>query len=279
MMVFEERNKTLVINDVIALTKVFDGDIFGGAVRDFKVIGINKIKDIDIRLDSVYYKPFVTLLHTKYTVKHLPDKTYNGIVINCYELYSKEPSVFFFPIKLDIVLMNKHLFKISFLDFDTNLLTENEKAIYIRYIPSMIKYIPDKLSYIKDRIISRTFTYLPSERPQLDLWAIVDKAVQMVNANWTMDDNCHAKDTWVVAKWDSIINSFGKHRKKFNPEKYNKIVSCNTCSLCHEKFNPEDTVLNTVCNHVFHWKCNPETGLSNWAKEHSTCPYCRSEMF
>lgn len=277
MMIIEQKTKTHVINDIIATAKIFDGDIFGSAIRDYKLTGNTRIQDVDIRLDSHSFKPFIILLHTKYNVKQLPDKLYNGITIQTFTLSPKTSNMFFFPINIDIVLMSRHMFRISFLDFDVNLFTENERAIFLRFVPHMLKYLPDKFSYIKERIIAKQFTYLPSEKQLTDLCIIIEKAVKMTHANWTMDDAFHQKDTWVVGKWDGFLT--GKHRKNYTREKFTKMSECNTCSLCHEKFAPHDIVLNTACNHVFHWKCNATTGLNVWAKEHSTCPYCRSEMF
>lgn len=276
-MVIEQKIKTNVINEIIAMTKTFDGDVYGEAIRDYRMCGQTTIPKIDIRLENSYFKPFTILLHSKFAITELPAKVVNGININSFRLSPKPSSSFFLPIVLDIVLMTRALFRISFIDFDVNLLTESDKAIFLRFVPNIFKYIPDKLSHIKDRIITKHFTSLPCERLLQDVCLMVDKAIDMTNQGWTMDDLYHTKNTWVVGKWEGFVS--GKHRKHISREQYNKLIECNTCSLCHEKIQTNDIVINTACNHVFHWRCNPNNGLCCWAKEHSTCPYCRSEMF
>jgi hypothetical protein len=272
------QNISVVIHDVIAITKMFDGDIFGGAIRDFRVCNICNIKDIDIRIDNVHFKAFMTLLHTKYNVFQLPNKKYNGITIQTFKISNKMYQVYFQPIDIDIVLMSKPMFRMCFIDFDVNLLTENEKSLYVRHIPHSMKYIPDKLKFIKDRIQSKTFSYLPCDRSVSDIHVIIEKAIRMTHQGWCMDDSFHNQPTWVVGRWDGFMT--GKHRKNITPEKYKQIISCNECSLCHEKFSPNDMIFSTACNHCFHWKCNLTQGLSSWVREqHSSCPNCRSEMF
>lgn len=277
MMIIEQKIKTNVINEIIAMTKTFDGDVYGEAIRDYRMCGQTNVKQIDVRLDSSYFKPFTILMNSKYQLTEMPCKLINGININSFRVSPKPTSSFFIPIILDIVLMTRPLFRVSFIDFDVNLVTESEKAIFLRHVPSIMKYIPDKISFVKDRIVNKNFTSLHCDRPLQDTCHIVDKAIDMVCQGWTMDDLNHTKNTWVVGKWEGFVA--GKNRKTFTREQYNKLIECNTCSLCHEKFQMNDIVLNTACNHVFHWRCNPTNGLHCWAQNHSTCPYCRSEMF
>lgn len=276
-MIIEQKIKTNVINEIIAMTKTFDGDVYGQAIRDYRICGQTNIQLINIRLENSYFKPFTILLNSRYQLTELPAKLINGININSFRLSPKPAASFFLPITLDIVLMTRPLFRVSFIDFDVNLLTESDKAIFLRFVPNILKYIPDKLSFVKDRIITKHFTTLPCERLLQDVCHMVDKAIDMTNHGWTMDDLNHTKSTWLVGKWEGFVA--GKHRKNISREQYNKLIECNTCSLCHEKFQNNDMVINTACNHVFHWQCNSSNGLSCWAKEHSTCPYCRSEMF
>lgn len=271
--------KSCIINDIITSSKIFNGDIFGGAIRDYQILGKTDIDDIDIRLDHIYFKPFLSLLSTKYLlVPIFPNKMYNGIIINSFKILNKQSTFYFGELNIDIVLMTKNMFKAAFIDFDINLLSENEKCLYVRFIPFILKYIPDKISFIKNRILDKTFSYLPFERNILDLYWIIDKAVIMTNKGWTMDDNLHPKDTWIVGKWQGFLN--GKHKKNINIEKYHQLLSCNECALCHEKFLTQDVILNTSCNHLFHWECNSTNGLKYWVKNNnSSCPYCRCNMF
>jgi hypothetical protein len=246
------------LNELISTIKIFDGDIYGEIVRNFILLGDTNISDVNVRIDVYHYKSFLTLLHSKFNIIQI------------------SPNKFKLPhnINLNIVLLSKSLFKVSELDFDINLLTENERSLYVRFIPNIFKYIPDKLTFLKNRIVTKHFTIVPSSNNEVMNYVIsnerqitlINKAFELVANNWIMDDLYHQKTIWLVGKWEHLVC-----KKKY--------LECIECSLCHDKFKPNDLVLNTVCNHTFHWNCNSTNGLMHWAKDHSTCPYCRSEMF
>lgn len=47
-----------------------------------------------------------------------------------------------------------------------------------------------------------------------------------------------------------------------------------TCSICLDIFNPEDSVvLLVVCGHVFHENC-----IMDWLKKKYSCPNCKYEI-
>lgn len=282
-MFFIVNNTNHIINDIISTAKIFAGDVFGGAVRDFRIGGNSDIKDVDIRLDSYYYKPFLTLMSTKYKIEqHLPCKKYNGITINTFEVSPKHIGLVFKPIFVDIVIMTHKIFRVSFIDFDVNLLTENDSSLFLRVVPYAMKYLPDKLQFIKDRISKKNFSCLDTfkgERALDDLIIIIEKSIKMTLKNWEMDDCLQNKSTWVVGKWGQFVQR--KHKKKYSHEQHKQLVANEECSLCYEKFKSDDIILNTACNHNFHWKCNHTNGLAFWVKdrEKNTCPCCRSDMF
>ena len=224
----------------------------------------------------------MTLLNTKYEVEPvLPIKNYNGLNIYTYQISHKHNMIGFNRINLDIVLISTQVFRVAFIDFDVNLLSENEHSMSLRIIPMALKYIPDKLTYVRDRILNKTFSYIPTlERSITDLSNIIDKAVQMTHRGWTQDDNLHKFPTWCVGHWDTLIQ--GKHKKKQTREQLANLITCNNCSLCHEQFKPKDIILNTACNHSYHWKCgnNSTNGLYHWVKlQNTNCPLCRADMF
>jgi hypothetical protein len=281
-LLFDERLKSLVIDDIITTVKVFDGDLFGSTVRDIKIGNqpILKLKDIDIRIDFIYHIPFLKSLNLKYIVENiLPNKEYNGITIHTYKIFPKITGLQFAPILIDLVLMTNKIFRISFLDFDVNLLTENDTGMYLRNVPYSMKYLSDKINYVKNRILHKTFSFIQIDRSVLDLAVIIEKAFAMTINNWTMDDHLHNTPTWTIGKWSGYVT--GCHKKKYSKEKYNKMIACTECSLCQEKFKPNDIVLNTACNHNFHWMCSATGGLCMWVKNYQKicCPCCRSNMF
>lgn len=270
-----------VINDLISTTKMFGGDIFGSVVRDMRMCGRNDAKDVDIRIDYCYIKPFLTIINARYNVEPLPTKVHNGVNVYSYNVCNRHTDVPFAPVVLDIVLMNPKMFRIAFTDFDVNLFSENDTCLYIRTVPQPIKYCADKMSLLKHRILNKSFsvvdTFTPQKLPS-DIVDIVNKAIEMtLVGNWTMDDH-YNRPTWIVGKWDNIV--IGKHRRKHTREMYNQMVSLNECCLCHDRFKSNDVVLNTACNHNFHWMCNANTGLKAWVEQSKTCcPVCRCNMF
>ncbi len=240
-----------LLNEITSTIKIFDGDIYGEIVRKFKILGDSNINEINLRLDVYHYKSFITLMFNKFNIIQVSKNIFKILPYN---------------ITINIMLMNKNLFKVSELDFDINLLTENERSLYIKFVPTIFKYIPDKLNFIKNRILTKQFTLIPTERQHSETLTLIDRAFALLSDNWTMDDIYHQKPIWLVGRWENMIC-----KKKY--------LDCLECSLCHDKFKSSDLVLNTVCNHTFHWNCNSTNGLLHWAKEHTTCPYCRSEMF
>lgn len=277
-----EKNTIDVINDIITYVKLFSGDIYGDCIRDYRIGLKTNISNIDIRIEPVYLKPLITLINIKYTTDELlPIKEFNGININTLKITSK--SVFIFnSITINIVLMTYKMFRVSFIDFDVNLITENDQSLYLRLIPYAIKYISDKLSFVKNRIQNKTFSCLdvyPGERSLTDLTYIIEKAIVLTKQGWMMDDLLQNKMTWIVGTWNGFKN--GQHKKKITQEKHKQLIATTECSLCQEQFDGTDIVINTACNHTFHWNCNNTNGLLYWVKKQnkSSCPCCRAEMF
>lgn len=62
-------------------------------------------------------------------------------------------------------------------------------------------------------------------------------------------------------------------RKYENIDEKTKNINEN-CPICLDKFNPDDTVKEITCNHVFHSEC-----ITEWlTKENYNCPVCRKEV-
>jgi len=45
------------------------------------------------------------------------------------------------------------------------------------------------------------------------------------------------------------------------------------CSICLEKFNINEKVFKTPCNHLFHATC-----ITEWLYKNKTCPICRNDL-
>ena len=74
-------------------------------------------------------------------------------------------------------------------------------------------------------------------------------------------------------------------RNLYKKDDYKKILSQDECIICSNKFKEDDIVINTSCNHNFHWKTDYNLnidcpGVSNWITNHKyNCPICRFENF
>ena len=56
--------------------------------------------------------------------------------------------------------------------------------------------------------------------------------------------------------------------------KDNNLILSEECNICLSKFEGDDIVLHTSCNHLFHKDC-----MYKWLKEYSIkCPICKIEL-
>jgi hypothetical protein len=273
----KQRNSLITINDIILYTKAFQGDIFGEFIREWRILrNIDINCEIDIRLEFMHLRPFLNMISLKYEITDLT---------NIYSyLISNKSSFNFNPIKLNIHLIYKKLFLTSAGDFDCNLLAENDNSIYIRYFPYNFKFCIDKLTFIKERIFKRRFCLISNDTTNL-VYIVknIEKAIKLINLKWIMDDLILGDKSWIVSRWDDLLFRIQEIRIFYDIDKISLLKNCDECCLCQEKFKNEDIVINTVCNHNFHWICNnsESAGLFLWVKNQnkSTCPFCRMTIY
>jgi hypothetical protein len=154
----------------------------------------------------------------------------------------------------------------------------------------MHKFV-DRYDHIMERIKNMKFCVVDfSTCKSLELVrGFIDSTVAMVENGWTMDDLIWRDETWVVNKWISFQTRPKEVRTKYNNNKINSMLAQDECILCSDKFLPTDIVINTRCNHNYHWgpcasndangsiKCD---GLVEWVRRNKiTCPSCRITMF
>ena len=240
-----------IINDI----KIFNGDLYGETVRDINIMKKQNIDKIYARIDARYSLFLMKVLTQKYSLKPMLESGY--LVNNKIQLY--------------ILESNKYEFKNSHINFDCNLLCENEKGIYIKFIPANMIYLPDKFSIIRDRILGLRFSLV--ENNIHNLQDLVKEAILLIDQGWIMDDFILNNKSWLVNKWLNYISNCRINNTVIEKD---LTVNRNECCLCHEKFKPHDIVFNTVCNHNFHWNCNCQNGLACWMKTHTNCPLCRT---
>jgi hypothetical protein len=290
----------MLLDDVILHIKAFDGDLFGGVVRDYKMIGSPFVRDVNCRIDGIMLNIFISTLNLHFKVKELPT-IFNGYFVDFSKRiqvspkYNTNNTAKVFTI-LDIVILSRPEWMRLPCDFDVNCLAENSISSFVRpsYF-SMNKFV-DKYNYVQKRIKTGKFGLLDlhTERTADQIRHTIDKAMLLVLRDWTMDDLVVGNDSWVINYW-SMFNSLAKECRTCIDDKGCEMLRQQTeCSLCGENYKHNDVVINTKCNHNFHWtqERNSQTnvnnatspshckGLREWVKlGNVTCPICRDNMF
>lgn len=287
-----------LIDDVVLHIKAFDGDIYGGFVRDYRVGNTLYVKDINCRLDNAVLLLFMQTLNVYFDVEEvsveiggsfadyrkkikvmLKDTETNSLSYAS----SRKPYIF-----IDIVIMSRIEFMRLPCDFDVNILTENSHSLYIRNPYNSLNKYSDRLNFVKERIENRLFCSVDdcyTKTPE-QILGLIERGFRMVMKGWIMDDILLGNKTWVLGQWSILNNQLKMIRKKYDKEKYDKMITMCECSICNEDFKSTDMIINTRCNHNFHWndmctsysvKCK---GLKEWVKRGNiNCPICRQIMF
>lgn len=294
-----------LIDDVLLHIKSFDGDIYGGVMRDYVIGNVIYIQDINCRLDHSVLHFFMQTLYLYFDVEEVSveiggnfadfRKKIKVMMKDRGErnniLYSpssrRSPFVF-----VDIITMSRLEWMRLPCDFDVNIFAENSQSLYIRVPNYSLNKYSDRLNFVKDRINNTTFCSLEdcySKTPE-QIISLIDRALRLVLRGWVMDDTLLGDKTWVLAQWSVLSNQLKMVRMKYDKDKYEQMVCSTECAICNEEFKPTDIVINTKCNHNFHWNemCatylpNRSTrckGLKEWVKRGKiTCPVCRQFMF
>ena len=156
---------------------------------------------------------------------------------------------------------------------DINLLSINGDGVnLINYLNSENNI--QKYSLIFNRIMNKKFSLISYYYDSI--LECFDKAYYLIQNNWIMDDYYLEKEMSVLFYWKNrnII------RTTYNENENKKLVEGNVCSICSNEFNNNDIVVNTKCNHNFHWCCSAENnlGIKYWILNYShKCPMCRCE--
>lgn len=310
------RDKTRSMKDLIdALLlhiKAFDGDVFGGVVRDYRVGGVVYVKDINCRLDNLVLQVFIHSLQVYFDVQEVSVDVggYFAEYIKRIKVRRKDDdadSLLYVSgqgdnassyVYVDIVVMSRAEWMRLPCDFDINLLAENSHSLFMRVPCILLNKYTDKLNHVMDRIKSNAFCSLESSftKTPEQVKVLVDRACKLVTRGWIMDDSLLGDRTWVVGAWQIMSNGLRMVRKGYDRVEYDKMLSKKECSICNEEFKRTDVVINTKCNHNFHWqeplpgsasaRANGNgnvvccKGLKEWvSRGNITCPICRQMMF
>ena len=270
-----EKNMLLAFDKITQIVKSFEGDIYGGYIRDWRICAETKLHEMNIRIDPAYYKAFINVMSMYFLMEKLYiTPSNNCITYECKSFINDDD----YMIKLEITTVTKLCWMKWWVDFDVNSLAENSYSLYVRTeIPNVV----DVINFVKERICKKTFCLL-SNRVRLpkEDGGHVEKAIDLINRGWTMDDLLHARKTWVVFKWTT---SFNHIRRKDCLKEKNNMQEHNLCTFCHDIFKPGDIVINTQCNHNFHWLCycGGDSGMKCWVTKYTKnfCPTCREKIF
>lgn len=293
-----------LIDNIIVHIKAFDGDIYGGVVRDYSVGNVVYIQDINCRLDNSILHLFMQTLFVYFDVEEISveiggsfvdlrkkikvmmkDNESNNILYSTTS--QRVPFVF-----VDIVMMSRIEWMRLPCDFDVNVLAENSHSLYIRIPYNSLNKYTDKLKFIRDRIQDTTFCVLEDSfmKTPEQIIGLIDRALRLIMRGWIMDDTLLGNKTWVLSEWYVLSNELKMVRKNYDKSKYEQMTCSMECAICNEEFKPTDIVINTKCNHNFHWNDLCATylpnksvrckGLKEWVKRGKiSCPVCRQFMF
>lgn len=258
-----------------------DGDVFGGYVRDILAGGPSEVKDLDCRIDPEKCGVFMNFVSLDYDVTiNVTGANYRSMGVVSYSLRPKglrdDASVF----KMDVLLCHSNKWSGYPGDFDVNQLVKNNNGTYVRPLVSLgLLHAMCRFDTIVERCVARKFALisLPSN-VFLDILTLLIRANDMVHRGWIMDDMYLGRRSWIINKWSVICDDTEGVRTKYSESAIAALKCQSECSLCQEAFGPDDVVINTCCNHNFHWTCSQEnSGLLYWyrLKQSFLCPYCR----
>ena len=88
-----------------------------------------------------------------------------------------------------------------------------------------------------------------------------------LGTNWT---------THIYSKCKGCVSS-GKNKRLLN-NSYDYFPDLETsentdCSVCLEKMNHGDNIIQLICGHIYHKDC-----VDGWLLNHNTCPNCRKSI-
>tara|TARA_B110000305_G_C19359352_1_gene598605 strand:+ start:217 stop:1206 length:990 start_codon:yes stop_codon:yes gene_type:complete len=195
------------------------------------------------------------------------NKNYSKIInINVYN------NVLFIDLNLHISFIDINLLSLNNEGLNLIKYNSNKKSFISKIDNIDIDTNYSKFNKILNRVINKKFSFI--ENYNINIFKNIDNCIDLILNGWIMDD-FHLKDeTSVLFLWKNINKNI---RTSFNKNDIEKMKNYNTCSICTSKFKDTDLIINTKCNHNFHWDCNNfNSGIKNWILKFShKCPICR----
>ena len=290
-------NSYYELDKLINIIKSFNGKIFGKFVREYYIdLMINNFHnvdldelDINIIFDSESItKKFIRIVNQHFELNknlNVDDKN-----INIYYLvfnYEDDTEFISKIVNLNIIeytnniAYNYYINKFSN-NIDINYLSLNNNSLFLLDLFSYFNYNNNNLlklcfNTILNRNSNKKFSFI-FKPVNLSKYIIdLDVAYNIVKKGFLMDDT-YKNDISVLFKWKNVNKNI---RTYYSDDEKSKLKNNNECSICSSKFSCEDIVINTKCNHNFHWNCcNNNSGLKNWITNFKvSCPICRKTDF
>ena len=270
------------MEDVVGIVKAFYADIYGAYVRNlYADKEPENGKSLDIRIDEQLFSYFIGVLGVFYNVTFRIIHA-SGVSIGIRAKNANIDSEH--AIDMNITWCNALRWNTVPTEIiDVNLLVSNGTAIFVR--PDAIltfTAMSNKIDHVMKRVQAHRFglVRLPVF-PPTSVLKVLNKCHDLVQDGWVMDDAYIGKSSAVINTWKSFTTQ--TVRNAFTPQEKESLISQDQCSLCQDTFQDDDIVLNTCCNHNFHWVCHSDdratrmSGISSWfhLKRDFACPFCR----
>ncbi len=268
--------------DIIRCVYSVDGDVFGGYVRDSIVDADCNIRDLDVRVDPDKVSILTNMLSTQFEIGFNAVSTnYRTMGVISYSLSPKDVRDSN-PLKMDVLACTSAKWQLYPCDFDVNQLAKNSNSMFVRpFSSSCLLFCNNRYDAVVGRCNKKRFALLALPANIFaDTITLLVRSKDLVGRGWVMDDHYLGNKSWVFSTWSSLCENASNIRKKRSDSALASLTSQHDCCLCHEKFQNDDVVINTCCNHNFHWVCNntnEASGLLNWfkIKQSFACPMCR----
>lgn len=283
-------NSYYELDKLLNISKSFNGKIFGDVIRDY-YMGIINNNSVDIDIDNLSFnvifdseattRKFIRILSQHYEINKnllITDKSINSyyIVINYINGDHYESRIVNLNIieSINNISYNYHIGNLTN-NIDLNMLCLNSNSLLALEFFSYFNY---NMNFSFNGILYRNCNKIFSlfvKSINIDCYINnLDTAYKIVKNNFRMDDY-YNNNISVLFKWKSRNNNI---RLNYSENKKKQLNENSECTICGSKFKDDDIVINTNCNHNFHWICcnKNNTGLRNWIKNFKvSCPICR----
>lgn len=271
------------MENVVGIIKALQGDVHGAYVRDmYSQTQSNRASTIDVRINENWFPVLTNVLGVLYTVlvKELSADGVSLVVRRNAENNETESN----EMTLNVSWFVRWA-QVPKAYIDVNTLASNCSAIFVR--PDSFLNVTNKIDDVMLRVQQRKFALIAlPPHPPANVFDVLHATQELVSKGWTMDDLYLKKGSWVINKWSAFKDDAATVRGGFTPQERDTLLQRDQCSFCHETFGDEDIVLNTSCNHNFHWRCNTAEpgqdevgmmGVASWfhLKRDFKCPVCR----